>query len=663
MIESSSNDRAARIRGIVKKSIQLWSEGSTGHELEMVDANPDLAPELAHELKKARLAILAAQKEQPPAPPNEGLRVRCPHCRNPMELLESEYSLDAPPDAMSCESCGEEISILADTTNYDATHRLGSFHLEEQLGTGSFGTVWRAYDEELDRDVAVKIPRRSQMSSSGDEQFMREARITAQLKHPNIVSVHEVGRESDTFYIVSDLVEGVTLSRWLADRGNLSPKDAAGLCEKLARAVEHAHQRGVIHRDLKPANIMMEWDDNPQIMDFGLAKRDVAEITMTADGVVLGTPAYMSPEQAKGESFRVDGRSDVYSLGVILFELLTGELPFRGGQRMLIQQVIHDEPPSPRKFAARVPRDLETICLKCLAKERVGRYSSSMALAEDLARFARGEPIQARPSSRVDKAWRWSKRNPVAAALLALISLLAIVGPAFGWHERHQRLLITKLDRENQNVIRRLRENSQRMSDEIAELNRNALILDGGSQEIDLASVLLSKLDAFDARAPRINIAKGILCAEVGRTDDAVGAFERALEKLGDDHDEAKLARADCLWRLAGLLRTSAPQAALARIDECVRMLRSMDQAGHASLLSIGLEQRARARRTILSLENQTQSLGDAIEAFENSTQATSGLTDDSVLTGKLPTSPQVLYAFVHGWFTRVPPLLTEPGD
>ena len=354
--------------------------------------------------------------------------------------------------SIDCPSCGSNFSLINDnnsTRHALSLKEIGHFKIVERIGAGAFGTVWKAFDTKLDRTVAIKVPRHAQLELSEEEQFLREARSSAQLNHPHIVSVHEVGREGDTIYIVSDLIRGVPLSEMIAE-SRLSRREAVELTVKLADALHHAHERGVIHRDLKPQNVVVDDAGEPHLMDFGLAKRDVGEVTMTLDGAVLGTPAYMSPEQARGESHRVDQTTDIYSLGVMLFQLLTGELPFRGSPRMMLHKVINDEAPSLRQYNSKTPRDLETIVLKCLEKEALRRYQSSAEVGMELERFLTGKPILARPISTFEKSWRWSRRNSTVAALVGAVVIALVVGIvtssyfAVRFHDRSKDLAVSK---------------------------------------------------------------------------------------------------------------------------------------------------------------------------------------------------------------------------
>src|SRR6267142_87538 len=348
----------------------------------------------------------------------------CPACllETGFGLLYDENENTADQEAMLRRSHGASLAkMLKD---------FGDYELLEEIGRGGQGVVYRAHQKSLNRTVALKVIGLGPWATEAHlKRFRREAEAAANLDHPFIVPIHEVGEREGCCYFSMNLVEGSQLDE-VVRREPMPLRRAAELIAKVARTVHYAHEHGILHRDIKPGNILLDAKGEPHLTDFGLARLVELESTVTRTLEVLGTPSYMAPEQAVGNNAAVSSVTDVYGLGAVLYQLLTGQPPFAGGTTYeTIRLLLDTEPRPPRLLNPRVDRDLSAICLKCLEKDPKRRYSSSLALAEDLERWLKHEPIQARHTGIVARGRKWVLRNPTSALLTAsLVALAAVVG-------------------------------------------------------------------------------------------------------------------------------------------------------------------------------------------------------------------------------------------
>jgi serine/threonine protein kinase len=353
-------------------------------------------------------------------------------------------ALTIPPDAPvaagddggSAENVGVNVAAAAHDGKKAARAvellgELGDYELLEEVGRGGQGVVFRARQKSLNRTVALKVISLGQWASKAHlKRFRLEAEAAARLEHPGIVPIHEVGERDGSCYFSMKFVEGGQLDE-VARREPMPIRRAVELIAKVARTVHYAHEHGILHRDIKPGNILLDAKGEPHLTDFGLARLVESESSVTHTLEVLGTPSYMAPEQAVGNNAAVSSVTDVYGLGAVLYQLLTGQPPFAGGATYeTIKLLLDTEPRQPRLLNPKIDRDLSTICLKCLEKDPKRRYSSALALAEDLERWLKHEPILARHTGILTRGKKWVQRNPPSALLAA--SLIALAAAA-GW--------------------------------------------------------------------------------------------------------------------------------------------------------------------------------------------------------------------------------------
>jgi len=356
----------------------------------------------------------------------------CPHC-----LARAALGTEHPTVRGASPNKTISLDISAVVEISPTIHYFGDYELLSEIARGGMGVVYKARQTSLNRIVAVKMILSGQLAGETEvKRFRTEAEAAGNLQHPNIVAIHEVGEHEGRQYFSMDYVEGKNLAEVIQGKP-MAAREAAALLKTIAEAVHHAHQRGTLHRDLKPQNVLIDAEGRPRITDFGLAKKVDQDSELTRTGAVMGSPAYMPPEQATGRHDQLGPASDVYSVGAILYQLLTGMAPYLGATPLdTLRLVVEQEPLAPSKLNSDVPPDLETICLKCLEKSPERRYASARALAEELERFLKQEPILARPASGWRKAWTWSARNPWAITGVGTLLFLGVVGLAYGQWEQ-----------------------------------------------------------------------------------------------------------------------------------------------------------------------------------------------------------------------------------
>ena len=482
--------------------------------------------------------------------------------------LDEGSSADVERHVADCPLCGKWLETSPDDSfvalfqgAYSSTTIVGAaepaapseplrfvrgYQLLEVLGEGGMGIIWKARREGLDRFVALKrIRSTGQPSPEALARFHREAEAVSHLRHENIVQIYDVGEQDGEPYLALEYLEGGNLARKLS-AGPLPPRQAAALVETLARAIHHAHQRGIIHRDLKPANILFDESSTAKISDFGLAKQLDEATAHTQTGAILGTPSYMAPEQAEGAHSAIGPAADVYSLGAILYEMLTGRPPFRGPTVLeTLAQVRERDPVPPRQLQPGVPRDLETVCLECLQKEPRKRYPSAADLAEDLQRFREGRPVRARRAGFLERLGKWMRRRPALAALGA-VSTLALASLFAGslWYQAKLRLAVNDTEANRQRADRNYGHARQAINQ------------------------MLDRLDKFKAPGvPEV----GILRSELSK--DALSFFQAIADTEADPDPATRLDFAKAYMLLS---KESQPEEAVKILDHARRLLEEL---------------------------------------------------------------------------------------
>ncbi len=428
---------------LLRDQAERWRVGHRRPVEGYLDAHPELAdyPSVLSLLAANEFRIRAGRGE---APSLDEYRRRFPRWAARLELdlaffQQIEPEVPAPPRADGgCARLSPAVT-LAERPGRRSWPRIPRYEIAAELGRGGMAVVYRARQVDLPRSVALKVILAGALAGPSERTRMRrEAEAVARVRHPNVVQIFDTGEHDGCLYLALEYVSGGSLDRRLQSHP-LPPGEAARIVEQLAAGVQAAHDAGIVHRDLKPANVLLDPDGTPKVTDFGLAKLCDAAVRLTRTGTTAGTPCYMSPEQVSSDPDRIGPATDIYGLGGILYECLTGRPPFDAPTTLeTVRQVAEEEVVPVCRLQAGVPRDLETICLKCLRKDPSHRYPTAQAVADDLARFRAGEPILARPVGAAEQAWRWVRRHPVVPLMALTLGLMgaSVVG-LMAWTTYH----------------------------------------------------------------------------------------------------------------------------------------------------------------------------------------------------------------------------------
>ena len=558
----------------------------------------------------------------------------------PEDAIDAEFEFSAltqkPAETLAAPT--SKVSLQPGST-------FGDYEIIREIDRGGMGIVVLAKQTQLNRTVAIKMILAGTLAGDADiKRFYTEAEASAELDHPGIVPIYDIGEIDGLNYYSMRFIEGPSLSSRVSE-GPLEVDEAAQLSQQIADAVSYAHERGIVHRDLKPANVLLDLNGDPVITDFGLAKKLDDDQGLTGTGQVIGTPGYMPPEQAMGEVREIGPRSDIYSVGAILYCLLTGRAPFHAASIMeTLHQVIKNEPVAPRQLNPSVPIDLETICLKCLNKQQAQRYQTARELADDLQRYVEGKPVQARPISGLQRFQRWCKRNPVVAAL-SLTSVLAlvvgtVVSTVFAFaaadRAREAEANLLEAQRQQAKAEANFRMAREAVDEYFTQVSENTLLNQPGMQSLqqDLLGQALAYYRQFLVeRADDPDIQDDLAGANfrVGLINEAVEAdLQLAIEPLKsaleiqrrlatetpDDVDRAA-ALSDTLTALGRIqFRSGQGEASIESLQEALTIRRSVAESSPEDATTVR-RQLANSHMNVGLVEMEVGNLEAAREQFE----------------------------------------------